>query len=79
VTELLQKLALWEIRRFLAGGLRLRTACDLEVIGEVSSRLGSTLPPLDELTSRIGELIPQCREVFGDGSPLTVEWSGKKA
>jgi CRISPR-associated protein Csb1 len=79
VTELLQTLALWEIRRFLAGGLRLRTACDLEVIGEVSSRHASTLPALDELTSQIGELIPQCREVFGDGSPLTVEWSGKKA
>ena len=79
VTELLQILALWEIRRFLAGGLRLRTACDLEVIGEVSSRHASTLPALDELNSRMGELIPQCREVFGDGSPLTVEWSSKKA
>jgi CRISPR-associated protein Csb1 len=38
LTELLQALALWEIRRFLAGGLRLRTACDLEIVGEVSSR-----------------------------------------
>ncbi|MGH3853666.1 MAG: type I-G CRISPR-associated RAMP protein Csb1/Cas7g [Pseudonocardiaceae bacterium] len=75
VTELLQVLALWEIRRFLAGGLRLRTACDLEILGEVSSRL----PELEELTSRIAELIPQGRDVFGDGAPLTVEWSGKKA
>ncbi|MEO7193328.1 MAG: type I-U CRISPR-associated RAMP protein Csb1/Cas7u [Pseudonocardiaceae bacterium] len=74
-TELLQVLALWEIRRFLAGGMRLRTACDLEILGEVSSRL----PELEELTSRIAELIPQCRDVFGDGTPLTVEWSGKKA
>jgi hypothetical protein len=39
----------------------------------------STLPELDELTSRIAELIPQGRDVFGDGTPLTVEWSGKKA
>jgi CRISPR-associated protein Csb1 len=79
VTELLQTLALWEIRRFLAGGLRLRTACDLEPVGQVSSRLDSTLPDLDELTGRIAELIPSCREVFGDGAPLTVEWSAKKA
>jgi hypothetical protein len=79
LTELLQALALWEIRRFLAGGLRLRTACDLEIVGEVSSRHKSTLPELDELTSRIAELIPQGRDVFGDGTPLTVEWSGKKA
>lgn len=79
LTELLQVLALWEIRRFLAGGLRLRTACDLEMVGEVSSRHESTLPELDELTSQIAELIPQGRDIFGDGTPLTVEWSGKKA
>jgi CRISPR-associated protein Csb1 len=79
LTELLQTLALWEIRRFLSGGLRLRTACDLEVISEVSSRNNSTLPTLDELASGLGELIPQCRDIFGEGSPLTVEWSGKKA
>ncbi|MBV9160703.1 MAG: type I-U CRISPR-associated protein Cas7 [Pseudonocardiales bacterium] len=79
VTELLQALALWEIHRFLAGGLRLRTACDLEMVGEVSSRHNSTLPELDELTSRIAELIHQGRDVFGEGTPLTVEWSGKKA
>lgn len=79
VTELLQTLAMWEIRRFLAAGLRLRTACDLEMVGEVSSRHGSPLPALEELTSRIAELIPQSRDVFGGGAPLTVEWSGKKA
>ncbi|MGH3905517.1 MAG: type I-G CRISPR-associated RAMP protein Csb1/Cas7g [Pseudonocardiaceae bacterium] len=79
VTELLQTLALWEIRRFLGSGLRLRTACDLEPVGDVSSRHDSTLPGLAELTTRLGELIPQSREVFGDGALLTVEWSGKKA
>jgi CRISPR-associated protein Csb1 len=79
VTELLQTLALWEIRRFLVSGLRLRTACDLELVGEVTSRNGSTLPGLEELTSQIAELIPQSREVFDAGTPLTVEWSGKKA
>jgi CRISPR-associated protein Csb1 len=79
VTELLQTLALWEIRRFLASGLRLRTACDLEMVGEETSRHGSTLPGLEELTSRIAELLPQGRDLFGEGQPLTVEWSRKKA
>jgi CRISPR-associated protein Csb1 len=77
VTEMLQTLALWEIRRFLDGGLRLRTACDLQIVGEVRSRHSSTLPPVDELGSRLAELIPQGRDVFGDGTPLTVEWSSK--
>lgn len=79
VTKLLQTLALWEIRRFLVSGLRLRTACDLEIVGEITSRHNSMLPSLEELTSRLTELIPQGGEVFGDGAPLTVEWSGKKA
>jgi CRISPR-associated protein Csb1 len=79
VTDLLQTLALWEIRRFLTGGLRLRTACDLEIVGEITSRHNSTLPDLEELTLRIAELIPQGRDLFGDGVPLTVEWPGKKS
>lgn len=78
VTELLQTLALWEVRRFLTSGLRLRTACDLELVGRIRSRHDSVLPELGELTSRIEELIPQGQEVFGDGEPVTVEWSGKK-
>ena len=79
VTELLETLALWEIRSLLGGGLRLRTACDLEVLGEATPRGGSTLPELDELTARLGELVPRGRDAFGDGAALTVEWSGKKA
>ncbi len=79
VTELLEALALWEIRHFLDSGLRLRTACDLEMVGEETSRHGSSLPGLEELTSRIAELIPLGRDLFGEGEPLTVEWSRKKA
>lgn len=75
VTELLETLALWEIRALLDGGMRLRTACDLELAGGIDG----DLPGADELTTRLAELIPQGREVFGDGGPLTVEWSGKKA
>ena len=30
-------LALWKIRKFLDTGLRLRTACDLDVVGDLSA------------------------------------------
>lgn len=77
VPELLETLALWEIRRLLDGGLRLRTACDLELDGPIVGELAA----LNQLDARLAELIPQCRELFGAGEPLTVEYSraAKKA
>ncbi|MDV6011657.1 type I-U CRISPR-associated RAMP protein Csb1/Cas7u [Haloechinothrix sp. LS1_15] len=77
VTELLETVALWEIRSLLEGGLRLRTACDLEVLGEVKARRGPELPTLETLTERIRELLPQCTDVFGNGEPLSVQWADK--
>jgi len=77
-TELLETLALWEIRTMLDGALRLRTACDLEVVGAVEPRWGGAeLPKRDELSARLAELAPLTRDVFGDGEPLTVHWSDK--
>jgi CRISPR-associated protein GSU0053/csb1, Dpsyc system len=70
VTELLVAIALWEIRTLLSGGLRLRTACDLEVVTGPED-----LPERDELEARIGELIAAERDAFGDG-PITVLWKG---
>jgi CRISPR-associated protein Csb1 len=78
VTELLEALALWEIRGLLGGGIRLRTACDLDVVGDVQVRRGDPLPSLDTLTARIAELLPQDGGAFGAGGPVTVAWSGKK-
>ncbi|MDN5858648.1 MAG: type I-U CRISPR-associated RAMP protein Csb1/Cas7u [Pseudonocardia sp.] len=77
-TELLEVLALWEVRRFLESGLRLRTACDLEQVGEVTSRHGSVLPDTGELVDQMRQLIADSAALFGDGGPLTVQWSGKK-
>jgi len=75
VTELLETVALWEIRSLLDDGMRLRTACDLELAAPIDGEL----PALDQLTSRLSALIPQGKDVLGDGEPVTVEWSGKKA
>jgi CRISPR-associated protein Csb1 len=76
-TELLQTLALWEIRHLLDSGLRLRTACDLEISGEIRPRRGPALPSAVELDDRVRELIGQCHDVLGDGGPLTVSWADK--
>jgi CRISPR-associated protein Csb1 len=64
VTELLVSIALWEIRSLLTGGLRLRTACDLDVIDQPKE-----LPQLSELTDRIHELTPAAA-----GAPITALW-----
>lgn len=77
-TETLETLALWEIRNLLDGGLRLRTACDLEMASSVTARLGPELPAADELTTTLRSLIAKSNGAFGDGEAITVEWSGKK-
>ncbi|WP_409461713.1 type I-U CRISPR-associated RAMP protein Csb1/Cas7u [Amycolatopsis sp. GA6-003] len=77
-TDLLETVALWEIRSLLSGGLRLRTACDLDLDGDVRARRNSPpLPALDELTAKITELVPRCADVLGTGEPLTVHWADK--
>ncbi|WP_204358262.1 type I-U CRISPR-associated RAMP protein Csb1/Cas7u [Streptosporangium sp. 'caverna'] len=68
VTELLVLIALWEIRMLLSRGLRLRTACDLEVTEEPKD-----LPQQAELETRIAELITSQRV---GAEPITVLWQG---
>jgi CRISPR-associated protein Csb1 len=75
-TELLETVALWEIRALLSGGLRLRTACDLEVVDEVATRRGQPLPSLDELSARVRDLISRSEDSLGDGKPITVQSKG---
>jgi CRISPR-associated protein Csb1 len=77
-TETLETLALWEIRHLLDGGLRLRTACDLDMVSPITARRGPELPAIDELTDTLQRLIAKSGGAFGDGKAITVEWSGKK-
>jgi CRISPR-associated protein Csb1 len=77
--EALKTLALWEIRHLLDGGLRLRTACDLDLVSPIIARRGPELPAADELTDRLRDLIAKSDGAFGDGQAITVRWSGKKA
>ncbi|HVC32579.1 MAG TPA: type I-U CRISPR-associated RAMP protein Csb1/Cas7u [Chloroflexota bacterium] len=54
-TRLLTSLALWKVRAFLDGGLRLRTACDLECASpaRVKSPAEFALPPNESLIEEV--------------------------
>lgn len=76
-SDLLQNLALWKIRKFLESGLRLRTACDLEVSGKPKIKPdGFVLPSLKELTASIKESISKCKTCLD--KPITVQYATKK-
>lgn len=73
--DLLEAIALWEVRTLLDGGLRLRTACDLMV----SEGAELDLPEADALEKRIRAGIDASGDLIGSGVPLTVRWSGGKS
>lgn len=60
-TELLLDLAQWEVARLISDPLRLRTACDLEIVGapDVSKPSGYELPEVEELEARISSAIQE--------------------
>ena len=77
VERLLIILALFKIRRFLIEGLRLRTACDLDV-GEiaVTRPAGFDLPGLEDMDAELPELIEaaRARGCFGENRGVTVTY-----
>ena len=77
VERLLILLALFKIRRFLAEGLRLRTACDLDADGVAVTRPdGFDLPALDDIESALPALIETVgsQGLFGESRVLTVRY-----
>lgn len=81
--DLLETMALWEVRTLLDGGLRLRTACDLALAEEpkVEEKPGTGsagLPERADLEARITTAIGECREIIAAPGPMEVTWSGKK-
>jgi len=79
-TRLLIALSLFKVRRFLSAGLRLRTACDLEVNGdlEVTRPARFDMPPVGELLSECKELITRCKPYFAAPPITEVKWAQKK-
>jgi CRISPR-associated protein Csb1 len=76
VERLLIALALLKIQRFLRDGLRLRTACDLEVVGGlvVQRPAGFQVPSLTELETEIPSLIMSASSGFADPAITTVKF-----
>jgi len=68
--DLLEAIALWEVRSLLDRGLRLRTACDLDPVA-----VPEDLPTVDELAGRIRAGIASCADRLGDGGPIEVQWT----
>ena len=74
-TKLLFNLALWKVRKFLDSGLRLRTACDFRIQGDMRCVPSDfVLPDASELDKRIKESIALCKEHFR-GTRITVKRS----
>ncbi len=77
VSWFLTSLALFKIRKFLAEGLRLRTACDLDLESvEVTHPKGFELPTLDNLQEELPRLIEGITSDghFGDRPVHTVTY-----
>jgi CRISPR-associated protein Csb1 len=76
---------LFKVRRFLSTGLRLRTACDLQVKGDltVTRPEGFAVPSEAELLAECTRLIASCKNegLFADPPVTEVVWvpSEKKA
>ena len=70
--KLLISLGLVKVRRFLTSHLRLRTACDLAMIGDinVTAPTGFIVPAEKELFDLVRAGIEECKSLFAD-PPLT--------
>jgi CRISPR-associated protein Csb1 len=75
-TDMLIAIALFKIRKFLKDGLRLRTACDLEMDGQiqVTRPYGYHIPDLSELENELPGLIAAVagKGLFADPPVTTV-------
>ncbi|MGO9455299.1 MAG: type I-U CRISPR-associated RAMP protein Csb1/Cas7u [Candidatus Binataceae bacterium] len=78
--RLLIALSLFKVKRFLSTGLRLRTACDLEMEDELTVRRpdGFEIPGEDELLNECERLIRACKSYFADPAVTEVEWKQKE-
>lgn len=78
-TKLLIALSLFKIRRFLSMGLRLRTACDLEIDGQlvVTRPGGFSVPDDSNLLRECKRLIAGCASLFANPAITDLEWKRK--
>ncbi len=79
-TKLLMALSLFKVRRFLSIGLRLRTACDLEVDGDLTviRPSGFVISEEKALLDECKKLIAANKSLFADPPITKVEWKPSK-
>ncbi|WP_436787934.1 type I-G CRISPR-associated RAMP protein Csb1/Cas7g [Yinghuangia sp. YIM S10712] len=79
-TDMLITLAQWEIRQLLDQGLRLRTACDLEPVSEITANAGNeALPTAEVLDEQLRELVTEAAKSLNTRGALNVAWRASKA
>jgi CRISPR-associated protein Csb1 len=80
IEDLLIAIALYKIQAFLDRGLRLRTACDLELVnGLVMQKpTGYKLPTLAELEKSLPGLVKAAASAFAEPAMTTVEYKPEK-
>ncbi len=87
-TRLLIALSLWKIRSFLDSTMRLRTACELEVVGDYDFKATRPTPPKGEtfilgtaaeLAAELKGLIGKCKPKFATPAQTVLTWTGDKA
>ena len=81
--DLLAVLSLWKVRKFLDSNMRLRSACELELIdGEESVRgkrpKSFALPLADELADRLEKLIAACESQFAKPTVTVLTWNNPR-
>lgn len=77
--RLLYAWSLWKVRRFLETGLRLRTACDLDVADGVDPRVrpsGAAFPASSALAEVLPGLIEACAGHFAEPRVTVVQFEG---
>ena len=76
-TELLLAVARWEVRSLLDSGLRLRTACEFELLNDDGV---AGLDDADTLASQIRALVDQGVPELAESAepPMIVRWSDRK-
>jgi len=88
-TALLTALSLWKVRKFLDSNMRLRSACELELVGgEVACRYKDAerkdhefpLPAADALAGALKELISKCaaQSLFAEPVVTELTWKAKE-
>jgi CRISPR-associated protein Csb1 len=77
--QLLIGLALFKIRKFLEDGLRLRTACDLNLVSMSTKPADFTVPDLSAIAQSLPDLIKDvaANGLFANPAVTTVKWTSK--